>query len=206
MPIEAVKIPQNVYVEDCIIGPVTLKQLMITGIGTGIGYMFYALAIKAGVRSIPILVVCWTPTLIAAAFSFLKINDLTLLNLILLMIEHMNKPSQRYWSPHPGLSINLITRQATKELDSANTKIADNANRLIDITRQLEKRQEEMNHLAAHNNPNPDALEPVKTQLATAEHRVNPGHIQSEGLDPARSIDSIAVNIVTPSRLTTQAS
>jgi len=202
MPIEAVKIPQNVYVEDCIIGPVTLKQLMITGIGTGIGYMFYALAVQAGVRSIPVLVLCWFPTLIAAAFSFLKINDLTLLNLILLLIEHMNKPNQRYWSPHPGLSINLITRQATKELDTANTKIVDNANRLIDITRQLEKRQEEMNHLAAHLNQSPDALEPVKTQLET----VNQNHVKSDGLDPERSIDSIMVNIATPTRLASQAS
>ena len=60
MPIEAVKIPQNVYVEDRIVGPITLRQLIITGIGAGIGYTFYALAAQAGLTSIPVMIVCWS--------------------------------------------------------------------------------------------------------------------------------------------------
>ncbi len=226
MPIEAVKIPQNVYVDDHIVGPITLKQLFIMGIGTGIGYMCYALAIKAGVRNIVFLIACWTPTVITAAFAFLRINDLTLLHIILLSIEAMNKPSQRFWSPHPGLSINLITSQATKELAAANTKIIDNASRLADLTRQMEKRQEAMNHLAAHNDPNPNGLEPVRTQLEhvmdaspsldavlapgrgeeTPTGAVDPTRVQSDGLDPEKSIDSIAQDIASYERLTARAS
>ncbi len=210
MPIEAVKIPQNVYVEDRIIGPITIRQLFVTGIGVGIGYMCYALAVQAGIRNLPILVVCWTPAVIAAAFAFFKINDLSLLTIILLGIESINKPAQRYWSPHGGLSINLITTQATKEMLDAHTKIISDANRLADLTRQLEKRQEAMNKLALHDSPTPDDVEPVQTQLEQVERaeeessseepstimlRVNTERVRTEGLSPERSIDQIASRI-----------
>lgn len=202
MPIQAVKIPQNVYVEDRIIGPVTLRQLTLTGIGAGLGYMLYAAAIKSGVTNIVFLVLCWVPTVIAAAFAFLRINDLSLLNIIFLFLESINKPNVRYWSPHPGISINLITGQSAKN-PNAETKAVDAAGRLAEATRQLEKRQEEINHLAARENPNPDALEPVQTQMREAEKRRDETHaeasslpvdttrVQSEGLDPLRSIDGI---------------
>lgn len=198
MPIEAVKIPQNVYVEDRIIGPVTLKQLTITGIGAGLGYMCYGLALKSGVDNIVLLALAWFPAVIAAAFAFLKVNDLSLLNIIFLFIESLNKPQERYWSPHPGLSINLITGQSAKDLSPS--KKEAQANRLAEVTRQLEKRQEELNHLARHNEPNPNALEPVKTQLAEEEKKsaamsVNPDRVQADGLDPAKSVDTIATAI-----------
>ena len=38
MPIEPVKIPQNVYIEDRIVGPLTLRQTLIMAIGGGFSY------------------------------------------------------------------------------------------------------------------------------------------------------------------------
>ena len=35
------KIPQNVRIEDKIVGPLTLKQLIILGVGGGITYAIY---------------------------------------------------------------------------------------------------------------------------------------------------------------------
>lgn len=213
MPIEAVKIPQNVYVEDRIIGPITLKHLLIVGIGAGISYAIFASAQKAGVTNVVVLGACWTPALIAAAFAFFKINDLSLFNIILLSIEGFNKPSQRYWSPYPGISINLITTQHAKEIVEASAKAESNANKLADITRQLEKRQEELNKLTAHDNPSPIAVEGIRTQLAENvrhgmyEHEpvnespifqepstptaVRADRVQAEGLDPNKSVDTI---------------
>jgi len=213
MPIEAVKIPQNVYVEDHIIGPVTLKHLLIVGIGAGISYAIFASAQKAGVTNVIALGVCWTPAAIAAAFAFFRINDLSLFNIILLSIEGMNKPSQRYWSPYPGISINLITSQHTKEIVEAGKKAESNANKLAEITRQLEKRQQELNKLMAHDNPSPIAVEGIRTQLAENvqhgmyEHEpvdespifqgsptpnaVRTDRVKAEGLDPAKSVDTI---------------
>src|SRR5687767_8709588 len=132
MAIEAVKIPQNVYVEDRLIGPITIRQLFITGIGAGISYVIYAAAAQAGYNNLIIVAICWSPTLVAAMFAFLKINDLSLFNIILLAIESWNKPAQRYWSPHTGLSINLITRQHAKEMVDATAKAARDVDKLAE--------------------------------------------------------------------------
>lgn len=206
MPIEAVKIPQNVYVEDRIIGPVTLKQLFMTGAGLGISYVIFASAQKSGVTNVIFLGACWIPAVIGAAFSFIKVNDLSLFGIILISIEGINKPNTRYWSPHPGISINLITRQTVKTMDDASKKAETDAQKLADITRQLEKRHEEMDKLSAHAMPAPQNVQGVKTQLEAEdkhglyEHAeeetskaapVRKGKIQASGLDKERSIDSI---------------
>ncbi len=227
MPIDAVKIPQNVQIEDHIIGPVSLRQLTITGIGGGISYMLYAAALKAGVGNLVLLAACWLPAVIAVAFSFLKINDLSLLNIIFLMIEGMQKPKERYWSPHPGLSINLITGQAAKEINDANTKIITKAARLANITREVEERQKAMTRLAEHGEPTPDDLEPIKMQLQRIQsgrarlenvqkssHGMNvendamlppvdSSNVEAGGLDPMRSIDSIVDEVGAQDRLAT---
>lgn len=207
MAIEAVKIPQNVYVEDRIIGPVTLKQLMITGAGAGLSYVLFASAQKSGVGNVVMLAACWIPAVIGAAFSFLKINDLTLFNIILLMIESANKPNIRYWSPHTGISINLITRQNVKQIDEASAKAATDVAKLSEITRQLEKRQQELNKLSAHDQPHAETTEGITTQIANGtkhglyEHEetteeqkipVRQERVQAEGLEKTRSIDGIS--------------
>ncbi len=203
MPIEAVKIPQNVYVEDHIIGPVTLKHLLILGIGSGISYVIFASAQQAGVTNVVFLGACWIPAVIAAAFAFFRINDMSLFRIILLSIEGFNKPSQRYWSPYPGISINLITSQHAKEIVEASAKAISNAGKLADMTRQMEKRQEEINKMTAHDNPEPRALEAIQTQLSENlahgmyEHEDPPAPavrtdlVQTEGLDPTKSLDTI---------------
>lgn len=206
MPIEAVKIPQNVYVEDRIIGPVTLKQLFMTGAGLGISYVIFASAQKSGMTNVIFLGACWIPAVIGAAFSFIKINDISLFGIILISIEGLNKPSTRYWSPHPGISINLITRQSVKVIDEASKKAETDAQKLADITRQLEKRHQEMDKLSAHAMPSPQNVQGVKTQLEAEdkhglyEHEeevevniapVRKEKVQTSGLDKKRSIDSI---------------
>lgn len=207
MPIESVKIPQNVYVEDHIIGPVTLRQLFISGIGAGIGYGLFATVQKAGVTNIVALGACWIPTVIFAAFAFFKINDLSLFSIILLSIEGFNKPNIRYWSPHGGLSINLITKQTVKHLDDATAKATTNIQKLSDITRQMEKRQQELSKLSLHDMPKPADVMSVNTQIEHStkhglyEHEpenepepaspVRTNKVTATGLDKEKSIDSI---------------
>ncbi len=219
MPIEAVKIPQNVYVEDRIIGPVTLRQLVITGVGAGISYVLYAMAAKAG-ATVPFLVACWTPAIIGGAFAFMKVNDLSLFNIILLVIEGMQKPSQRYWSSYGGISINLITRTIAKEMNDAASKVAQDQDKLVEITRQLEKRQEAMDRVAMHEMPRPEAVDGIQTKFASAINPdsvpaedaaqntkpVDPKRIDSGGLDPAKSIDGVAADLQAFDRLMSRVS
>ncbi len=206
--LEPVKIPQNVYVEDRIIGPVTLKQLIICGLGAGFSYAIYSTAAKMGHLGIPLTIMLWMPAAVAAAFAFVKINDLSLFNIVLLLIEHGNKPTQRVWSPHAGISINVVTRQA-QEAD-VSKKLSENAAKLMELTTQMEKRQQELATLA---NQTPAAAEleiPATAEISPAAEisprlkqaqqameekvtaPVTPSRIQAQGLDPSRSIDGIS--------------
>src|SRR3989338_8849472 len=100
MSIDPVKIPQNVYIEDRIVGPLTLKQIIIITLGAGFSYAMYSSLIKSfGSLSIPTTVIVWSPAFIAAAFALIRINDLSLMRICFLMLERFNKPSVRTWAP-----------------------------------------------------------------------------------------------------------
>lgn len=110
MPIQPIKIPQNVYIEDRIVGPLTLKQILIVGVGVGFSYALYGMLTKAyGALPLPITIVVWIPAGIAAMFAFIRINDISMFRLLLLSIERLNKPSTRVWSPRRGITINIRT-------------------------------------------------------------------------------------------------
>ena len=105
MPIEPVKIPQNVQIEDRIIGPVPLRQLIVTIIGCGISYAIWSSLQKAfGGVSIPATIVAWIPAVLFLAFAFIKVYDLSLFRIVLLMIERSVKPQTRTWTPRTGIS------------------------------------------------------------------------------------------------------
>lgn len=106
MPIEPVKIPQNVQIEDRIIGPVTLRQLIITIIGCGISYAIWSSLQKMfGAVGITVTVVAWIPAVIFIAFAFIKVYNLSLLRIVFLMLERSIKPQIRTWAPRPGIGI-----------------------------------------------------------------------------------------------------
>lgn len=108
MPIEPVKIPQNVYVEDRIVGPVTLRQLIILLATGGFSYAIWTAAkSQLGASSVPLTIVCWIPFMIGVFFAFVRIQGISLMRFILLMVEKMDKPAVRLWTPRRGISINF---------------------------------------------------------------------------------------------------
>ncbi len=111
MSLEPLKIPQNVYIEDRIVGPVTLRQIILLGIGGGFSYVIWAGFAQAngGTAPLPLTIIACIPLVITAAFAFVKINDLSLMRILLLMIEGMNKPKTRSFSPRQGFSIHIRT-------------------------------------------------------------------------------------------------
>ncbi len=107
MPIEPVKIPQNVYIEDRIVGPLTLRQIIISMLGIGFSYAIWASIAKVqGTVPLPLTIIVWIPGALAVIFSFVKINDLSLAHLLLLLLERMNKPQTRVYGPRRGLAVN----------------------------------------------------------------------------------------------------
>lgn len=110
MAIDPIKIPQNVYVEDRIVGPLTLRQVLITAVGCGFSYALYGSLQRAyGVVSIPITVLAWVPGFLSVIFAFIRINDLSFLHLLLLVLEKTSKSPVRSWTPRRGISINIRT-------------------------------------------------------------------------------------------------
>ncbi|MDD5041513.1 MAG: PrgI family protein [Candidatus Peribacteraceae bacterium] len=108
MPIEPVKIPQNVYVEDRIVGPITLRQLIILLATGAFSYGIWTTAkSQLGASSVPLTIVCWIPFLIGIIFAFVRIQGISLMRFILLMAEKMDKPAVRLWSPRRGITINF---------------------------------------------------------------------------------------------------
>lgn len=113
MPIEPIKIPQNVYIEDRIVGPLTLKQIITVAVGCGFSYALYSLLIQSyGQLSIPLIAMVWLPGVLSFMFAFVKINDLSMFRLVLLTMERVNKPAVRTWSPRRGVVINIRTFNA----------------------------------------------------------------------------------------------
>lgn len=125
MAINPVKVPQNVYVEDRVVGPLTLRQIILMMAGAGISYVMFIIVQKSN-ESVawPIAVVCWIPFFIAAAFAILKVNDLSLFRIVLLSMERMSKAPDRVWVPRRGLSIHIRTSSALDEEEENKKKKA----------------------------------------------------------------------------------
>ncbi|MFA5947687.1 MAG: PrgI family protein [Candidatus Gracilibacteria bacterium] len=96
------KIPQDVQREDTIIGPLTLKQMAILGIGGGITYAIYISLAKAYFIEVWIAPVVITGTL-TLAFAFLKIADQKFHIFLINFIQYKMLPRKRVWIQMSGV-------------------------------------------------------------------------------------------------------
>lgn len=103
-----IKIPQNVQIADKLVGPFSLKQLLLVALGGGFSYALYA-SINRSVGYVPMAaqMFIWMPAILSAAFALVKINDLSLWRCCLLIVEMMSKPRRRSLLPRQGLMINI---------------------------------------------------------------------------------------------------
>ncbi len=88
------KIPQNVQVEDKIVGPLTLRQLIKLGVGGGITYVIYVTLAKSffiEVWLIPVLI----PGILTLLSTFVSIGGIPFDQWIFLSIEFMKNPRKR---------------------------------------------------------------------------------------------------------------
>lgn len=97
------KIPQNVGIEDRIVGPLTLRQLIILAAGFGVSYVLFTILNRIYELNILEYIVIALPALLATAFALIKINDQTLAKFIVLFLEYSIKPKKRLWD-HRGIS------------------------------------------------------------------------------------------------------
>jgi hypothetical protein len=107
------KIPQDVQMEDKIVGPLTLKQLIIVGVGGGLDYFIYISLSKMYVLEVSLIFVI-PIGLITAAIAFLKIKGIPFLHFLFLSLEFYIKPRHRVWTPGAGEVFTSITSPRPK--------------------------------------------------------------------------------------------
>lgn len=101
------KVPQDVQREDRIVGPLTLRQLVICGIGFSIAYAIYTFLgrdYELITALIPVIIV----GLITVVFAFIKPMDLVFERYILFFVESLILPGKRYWLKGTGDPSRLV--------------------------------------------------------------------------------------------------
>jgi hypothetical protein len=122
------KVPQNIDLEDKIIGPLTLTQFFYLLFGgliiyilfsklvlTGLSFLFWVLAIPIGVFSF--------------SMAFIKIQDRPFPSFFFAMIKYMSQPRARVWQHYapprtaaPKAKPKPVTAQAKKDFDSVKVR------------------------------------------------------------------------------------
>ncbi len=97
------KIPQNVGIEDKIVGPLSLRQLIIVAVGVGISWVLFAIMSKLYEVNFIEYAVIAMPALLSAAFALIRINDQSLTKYLQLLMEFSMKPKRRVWD-HRGIA------------------------------------------------------------------------------------------------------
>lgn len=170
MPIDPVKIPQNVYVEDRIIGPITLRQLMIVMGCAGVSYAIWAAMKSSGAVSAVQTGLAWTPTVIGTIFAFVKINGISLFKIILLTLERLDKPARRMWMPRQGIYVNIVTRPQGKKKTTTHAQEKKEDGHIEELSRVLDQgpsEEEEDTRAPVHSKP-------VKRERIQADKRRKP--------------------------------
>ncbi|HLD08229.1 MAG TPA: PrgI family protein [Candidatus Peribacterales bacterium] len=142
-----VKIPQNVRVEDKLIGPLSLRQIIMIALGGGTSYALFGMISKA-YGSIPLVahVFIWWPLILCAAFAVVRINDIPLTRYSLLAFELMIKPRRRVFQPRRGLSTvsrdGATSKKSKKIPEEKPVAAKKNALRIGDLSALLDQGSE----------------------------------------------------------------
>lgn len=136
------KVPQDVQREDQIIGPITLRQMIILGVGGGIAYALYVSLAKTYYAEIwfpPVAIV----SAITLAFAFLKIHSLPFHIFLMNLIEYYILPRNRFWVQATGTPFkspfidkkekdetSKITKKEKKDLEKL-TQVLDSHGKIV---------------------------------------------------------------------------
>lgn len=194
MTIDPVKIPQNVYVEDRIIGSITLRQIIICMLTGGLSYGLFASIQATGLMSSVTGVLAWTPLVIGAAFAFVKINGITLTRFCLLILEKTDKPAIRVWAPRRGItiSIGVASLKSDKEvaeekkIEEAKRRAQEKRSRIHELSELLDKGPSE-SELSGE----PEAAALPEETIAAPALPVDKNRVQAEPLEDNAVLDGV---------------
>jgi len=145
------KVPQNVQREDRIVGPLTLKQLIICGIGFAVDYGIYTSLGKYYIWVTWILPVSIV-AIITIAFAFVRPLDLSFAKFIIRWIEFTIFPRKRFWilgsaEAYPPVlpATAKVKTSFEKKAEAKAMQMLDKHKKLEEITRILNTQQKPKN-------------------------------------------------------------
>jgi hypothetical protein len=141
------KVPQNVQREDKIVGPLTLKQLIICGIGFAVDYAIYNSLSKQYIWVTWVLPV-GIVAIVTIAFAFARPLDLSFSKFILRWIEFTILPRKRFWilsaaesyPPSTG-TVTPVKTATEKKAEAKALSALDKHKKLEEITKILNTQQ-----------------------------------------------------------------
>ena len=97
------KIPQNVGIEDKIVGPFSLRQLIILAIGGGISYTLFAITARIYELNVLEYILIALPAIFSLMAAMVKIHNVSFTKYVFLTLEMAIKPKRRMWD-HRGIA------------------------------------------------------------------------------------------------------
>lgn len=116
------KIPQDVQRPDKIVGPLTLRQLIIVAIGSGISYSLYLVLSKQYVIHIWLIPIIFIMGL-TALFAFYRFHNIPFERLIFIFIEYKFKPRKRVFQKMKG-DVFISTLQPIQKMKLAPAEVS----------------------------------------------------------------------------------
>lgn len=103
--------------QDRILGPLTMIQLLYAVIGGGAGYSIYMSVPSpwGGIFAFPVL-------LFTVALIFVKVNERPFLNFFLSMLEFMSNPKRRIWHHQSNDNMQVIIYKPKQHHKQVQTK------------------------------------------------------------------------------------
>ncbi|PIT97425.1 hypothetical protein COT77_01575 [Candidatus Berkelbacteria bacterium CG10_big_fil_rev_8_21_14_0_10_41_12] len=130
------KVPQNIDLEDKIVGPFTMKQFVYLLIGGFIIYGFYSFLSKNYDNFTAVFLLVAIPVgLICFAFVFVKVNDRPFEVFVKNIIKFLTSPKQRIWGEGYTPENVIIDDPTVKEKETDKQK---DSRSLDEIAKSLE--------------------------------------------------------------------
>lgn len=112
------RVPQNIDIEDKIIGSLTLIQFSYLLVAGALCYIFF----KAFSRPLFILV-SFPVVIVAICFAFVKIQEQTFVRFLKNLFLYLGKPKQRMWHKGPAaLAMEEVKEEKPKEKETPPAK------------------------------------------------------------------------------------
>lgn len=129
------KVPQNIDIEDRILGPLTMVQFIYAVVGAGVCYTIYSAIPK------PFSYFLITPIVIfVVGLIFVKVNERPFLNFLIAMIEFIATPKQRVWHHVNIPDIGVEIYQIKKESGPINQSKTLTKEQIKNIAQELDNR------------------------------------------------------------------